>query len=932
MADQTQRLEIATVKAEVGSNIVYRFANDAEAAQAIPTDSGDISNLKQVIAKIQEDGAEKISIATTIYPTAAAGLAATSDGGIFLVQSSQADEIYTVWKNQAGAAVNTGKTAMSSQAIQDALTASGEAAQAAEDAADVATNRTAGFLSPSAVPPVARDNGLPLELGDRYFNSAEQAEYLYKAEGWSANDSIAAIDDLENKVDPAKGAVGVGYDGVSVADVLDDNRPLQSYAALRAYKGRAKTIRITNAGISGRFRSIGAVSGYTDDGGTVIIATNGVVWLRINAEVLEVSWFGAVGDNVTDDTPAFQAAANVLRLSGGGKIRFHARHLLDSKLDVQDWVTFEGDLSNPGELRYDGTSDYDGKRSLITVNPAVSVNLFSGATFGHCLVMRKGLNLPFANATEAAAGVAAFSGDAFTAKGSDPGIEHMLVLGFNRVFFSNGFERPRVSHVQADCNSGVDFRNVLDIAYVSKVHMWPFTTTHSSWTTGALNSRTGVGVNFQDVGDWSKITECFTYGYATGFRVDGCNFVNIENCGADGFGAASSTAIGCLVSGNSKMTTVDNFQAAAQGYGVVVDTPSGTAAVTKIIGGCWWDNDIKHIDVRSGRAIILGNSFWRAPIAVDVNAAAKATIDDNDFEDITVNTISSGSFDNLNIGELNRFTNCVNNFGPRYVTDSSIPKLMQQSNSSAGGISIQPRRSRGTTAAKTALATNDIVYNIDPYGHDGAAFIAGGGIRQIVRAVAAANNMSTAWLVSTRPAAGAAPVDRVVFDSDGSLKPAASGAQTLGAAGSLWASVWSSTGTIQTSDVRTKMDVADASLGLDFIQALRPVSYRWKEGKVDIVGQEVDEEGTPVGPVQVEVKPGTRTHWGLIAQEVKEVADKAGVDFAGWVLTDIDNPDSQQALRYDQFISPLIKAVQELAAKNQALENRLKVLEDKFLE
>ncbi|PYG98193.1 hypothetical protein CVV67_22405, partial [Arthrobacter stackebrandtii] len=100
MADQTQRLEIATVRAEVGSNIVFRFANDASVAGPIPTESGDIQNLKQVILEIQEDAADKISISTTIYPTVAAGLASSADQAIFLVPSSGEDEIYTVWKHE----------------------------------------------------------------------------------------------------------------------------------------------------------------------------------------------------------------------------------------------------------------------------------------------------------------------------------------------------------------------------------------------------------------------------------------------------------------------------------------------------------------------------------------------------------------------------------------------------------------------------------------------------------------------------------------------------------------------------------------------------------------------------------------------------------------------------------------------------------------
>ncbi|MBA6142356.1 hypothetical protein H4B97_07705 [Pseudomonas juntendi] len=253
MADQTQRLEIATVRAEVGSNIVYRFANDAVNADSIPTQTGDIQNLKQILLEIQQDAAEKISISTTIYPSVAAGLAATADQGIFLVQSNDADEIYAVWQNQGGTAVNTGKTALSATAIQTALDASNEAAQAAEDAAEVATNRTAGFLSPSSVAPILRDNGLPLQVGDRYFNTEAQFEYIYTDSGWEPNDSLEAINEfmarLEDTMSVENGSSMVGtrlpsqsllaqaigralteklYDTVSIKDFVIFGDPVQS--------------------------------------------------------------------------------------------------------------------------------------------------------------------------------------------------------------------------------------------------------------------------------------------------------------------------------------------------------------------------------------------------------------------------------------------------------------------------------------------------------------------------------------------------------------------------------------------------------------------------------------------------------------------------------------------------------------------------------
>jgi hypothetical protein len=154
----------------------------------------------------------------------------------------------------------------------------------------------------------------------------------------------------------------------------------------------------------------------------------------------------------------------------------------------------------------------------------------------------------------------------------------------------------------------------------------------------------------------------------------------------------------------------------------------------------------------------------------------------------------------------------------------------------------------------------------------------------------------------------------------GHLQPVTDNALTLGASGYRWSAVWAANGTIQTSDERTKKDIADSSLGLDFVKALRPVSYKWVEGSKEVTGQ-VDGQA----PTTVSV-PGQRTHFGLIAQEVKAALPE-GVDFGGWVLTDKNDANSQQALRYDQFIAPLIQAVKELSQKVEVLEARIAVLE-----
>ena len=112
-----------------------------------------------------------------------------------------------------------------------------------------------------------------------------------------------------------------------------------------------------------------------------------------------------------------------------------------------------------------------------------------------------------------------------------------------------------------------------------------------------------------------------------------------------------------------------------------------------------------------------------------------------------------------------------------------------------------------------------------------------------------------------------------------------------------WKNIYLNSAATVISDRRTKENISISDLGLDFINNLEPVKYN----KID----------------------GNRIHYGLIAQQVKKVLDEAGVeDFGGWVSSDPNSEDGQQALRYEEFISPLIKAVQELTARVKSLEEK----------
>lgn len=192
-----------------------------------------------------------------------------------------------------------------------------------------------------------------------------------------------------------------------------------------------------------------------------------------------------------------------------------------------------------------------------------------------------------------------------------------------------------------------------------------------------------------------------------------------------------------------------------------------------------------------------------------------------------------------------------------------------------------------------------------------------------------------------RQSSAALPVS---FDASGNIfsshvLPREDNSYAIGSSVNRFANIYAANGAIQTSDARLKTEHGSV-LGLEFISALRPVSYKWDEGGKEPIrqvyrnlgGEELSPEDEGAHPAELITKsvPGNRTHWGLIAQEVKAAIDAAGVDFGGWVLTDKDDPQSVQALRYDQFIAPLIKAVQELSEKNSGLEQRIVALENQL--
>ncbi len=127
------------------------------------------------------------------------------------------------------------------------------------------------------------------------------------------------------------------------------------------------------------------------------------------------------------------------------------------------------------------------------------------------------------------------------------------------------------------------------------------------------------------------------------------------------------------------------------------------------------------------------------------------------------------------------------------------------------------------------------------------------------------------------------------------------------------------------SDGRFKKEVKDDVSGLEFINQLRPVSYALDENAIDKflrIPDSLQLSNTASRKIAVR-------QTGFIAQEVEAVIKKTGYVFHG--IEAPQNEGDHYAIRYAEFVVPLVKAVQELTAKGEAQQKEIEVLKQQLI-
>jgi len=134
--------------------------------------------------------------------------------------------------------------------------------------------------------------------------------------------------------------------------------------------------------------------------------------------------------------------------------------------------------------------------------------------------------------------------------------------------------------------------------------------------------------------------------------------------------------------------------------------------------------------------------------------------------------------------------------------------------------------------------------------------------------------------------------------------PAVDSQLSSGGSSYCWSNVYADAGVTSCSDSKYKKDIQTETLGLEFINDLVPIAFKFKkEGK--------------------RPKSHDRVYHGLLANEVEAALQNAGLeyeDFAGIEENLDDDGDRWLGLKYEQLIAPLIKAVQELSAEVETLK------------
>ena len=669
-----------------------------------------------------------------------------------------------------------------------------------------------------------------------------------------------------------------------------------------------------------------------EDGNDEYVATTSGLKYRVTKNIISLSDFAQPMSGTYDLNDVNKAIARAVELGGGDIVIPAGTRLLidDADLVLPTKVGLYAQAYSQSRV----SNVVNNTTNSIILNPAFTIRLGGAASsLRNVSVLRKGLYMP-SSIAEALAELENFAGTAITVQHplggvrlvDDCEVSHVFVAGFNQLLHGRYCGRYHFEKVFGDCINGFDTDNVADVGRTSNCHLWPWITSGLGGT-GAQNWRNGVGFKFGKVNDWSEAVNCFSFGHKTGFEIDSYA-MRLIGCGADANSQSKpADSRGFHITTNARDVLLTACSSAAH----AISYESNSADVVRLHGVSGWGSQTSHVKHTAGVLEISGSHFYDAASAGSIyvdNGAEKCSVSKTNFRNVGLAyATAAGAESRLEPSNDNTYMGTVTGLAAetqKRVHTSNAVGMSDYVYGSASGFQHRNYYATGTKAAPAVVPTNATLASYRFLGYNGSGFSSSAILR--VSALVGASTVGGKFIFTTTTSDGVS-ADRVEI-SDSVIAPIPDNLMSAGRAGQRFSSVWAVNGTIQTSDIRHKTVVGDV-LGLDFIKALPTIAYKWNVGGKEVVrqvwrdvdGNECREDAEGANPAEIIARdvPGERIHWGMPAQGVKAAMDQFGVDFGGWVLADKDDPDSQQNLRMDQFIAPLIKAVQELSAEVDSL-------------
>ena len=448
----------------------------------------------------------------------------------------------------------------------------------------------------------------------------------------------------------------------------------------------------------------------------------------INNQTLALMDFGAVGDGITNDSPALNAALAALDGLGGVILLGRFQYLFDTGFEVPQGVVLVGENYKPKET--DGVfGDILGKtNTVIWLNPAEDYIYSTQSGLQNCSVLMKGMVAPTTTA-EATALVASFAGTAIIISGNDIIMQNLFIGGFEFALawddVANFYQRPLFENIFFDCTNGMKVGGISDAGYIAHIHAFPSLTGHDELLPGfptpadgdrVLHRRSGIALEFVNDQGWGSVQHVDIFGWTVGCKfTDVGNFVLVDvGMDTDAYGVLPMDGVGYWALGFSQLTFL-GARIAGQEQAFKLETDNADSFVYSI-GGYFFTN-ATHVKIEStgGDFNFIGNMFGDVANSYgdetepvwQVTAAGHTTFTNNSFHDPN-STYPSGNVFKVDAGTIdqfnNIFTNCVANIplGP-IIPPATLVNAVNDAAAQTGGVPVGgPYRNGSVMMIRTA--------------------------------------------------------------------------------------------------------------------------------------------------------------------------------------------------------------------------------------